>query len=311
MTAKILPAAAGWQWWKSAFGLLLRAPKSVLLYPMLFALGFCAVLIAVFLVVFLVVSLLGSLLDFPEQTVTIVVRLLMLVFAMAIAPALILGFMSIFRSADCGESLSVAAFMQPFRERLLPLAVAGLLIDGFAIIAQFLVIAVNGLGIDELWAMYTGDIFDLSSVEASSAEGIGLPLFNLLIIAVVMMLKLYSYFLIGWHDRPVISAFKESFTAALKNWAPSLVCSLVCLVGLIVVTTVVTIVGAIVGASVLPFLAAILLWLIPKWILLPVCIAGAIVFAAVVTALLYGVWYYSYKTVFGEQEPTPEQKAYQ
>jgi hypothetical protein len=131
-------------------------------------------------------------------------------------------------------------------------------------------------------------------VEALSTGGIGLPLLSLLIIAVVMMLKLYPYFLIGWHDRPVISALKESFTAALKNWAPFLVCFLVYLVGTIVVVIVLSV------------LAAILMLIFPKWILILIGIAGAIVFAAVVIALLYGVWYYSYKTVFGEQEPTPK-----
>jgi hypothetical protein len=198
--------------------------------------------------------------------------------------------------------------MQPFRKRLLPLAAAGLLIEGFTIIAQLLIIAISGMGIDGLGAMYTGDISDISSMEALSAGGIGLPLLYLLVIAVAQMLKLYSYFLIGWHDMPIISAFKESFTAPLKNWAPFLVSFLVCLVGTIVVTIV------------LFLLVVIFAWIFPEQTLLLAdteqtllhagIVVGAIVFTVVVIALLYGVWYYSYKTVFGEQEPTPEQKAY-
>ncbi|MDR1462502.1 MAG: hypothetical protein LBI68_05105 [Azoarcus sp.] len=288
MTEKTLPAAAGWQWWQSAFGLLLRAPKSVLLYPMLFALFFCAI--------FLVLSFVLALLAPSMPVVAVLVVVLVMLATGMLSPALMLGLMSIFRSADQGESPSMAAFMQPFRERLLPLVAAGLLIAGFSIIVQFVVTAISGLGIDGLLAMYTytDDIYDISSTETLAGMGLLPLLLSLLVTTVSMMLVWYSYFLVGWHDRPVISALKESFTAALKNWAPFLVCFLVYFVGAIVV------------AIVLSVLAVILVWILPKWILFLIGIVGVIVFAAVVMALLYGVWYYSYKTVFGEQEPTPK-----
>jgi hypothetical protein len=287
MAAKALPAAAGWQWWKSAFGLLLRAPKSVPLCSILFTLVF----FAVFSVLAFVLTSLAS------STVAVLILMLVALATGMASPVLFLGLMSIFRSADRGESPLMAAFMQPFGERLLPLAVTGLLITVFTMAVQLLIILMNGQGIiDGLLAMCNYIIIDPSSVEALSAEDMSQPfLLCLLTTAVAVMLGWYSFFLVGWHDTPVISALKKGFTATLKNWAPFLVCFLVYFVS-----------GAIAIKVVLSLLITILVWIIPKWILIPVAIVGIIIFFAVINALLFGAWYYSYKTVYGEQEPTPK-----
>ncbi|MDR1229363.1 MAG: hypothetical protein LBK55_10195 [Azoarcus sp.] len=281
MEAKVLPAAAGWQWWKSAFELLLRAPKPLMLSSILFFLGFYGV----WLIVALVSSALASFAGIIGILIGILAALAIVIFM----PSLFLGLLSIFRSVDRGEKPSLAIFLQPARERLLPLGMMGLLIIVFSWIAQGLAAyATMGAHVNELAMSLSGDPFALLG-------NIRLfLLFSLLISAVVMAAGWYSAFLVGWHDSSIINALRESFMTTMKNWAPFLISVLVYIGGVIVF------------CIAFGLLTTILGFILPHWLLVIVGIIASIGFAASMSALLFGFWYYTYKTVFEEQEAATE-----
>lgn len=287
MNAKVLPASAGWQWWKSAFCLLRRAPVLLIASSLLAFVAFYAAIFAGVLVCALIAS--------ATFNGALVIGLLFLLAFMLFFPSFFLGLASIFRGVDRGEKASLALFLQPIRERLLPLGALGLLITVFSWIGNVLAFFVSSVNIVDLAQMSTGNIAGISS--AVGALGLFF-LLNLTIYAVIMSASWFAFFLVGWRNVPILSAVSASFTATLKNWAAFLTSLFVYIAGIIV---------AGIAGGLLVVAGATFGSILPEWLLAFAAFVLMIAAVAVLIPIIFGFWYFTYKTVFGEETPEPEQ----
>jgi hypothetical protein len=290
MNAKVLPAAAGWQWWKSAFGLLRRAPVTLIVSSLLFLVLFYAAIFVGLFVSYMILSVMPIL--------ALLLGMLFLLAFVLVTPALFVGLLSIFRGADRGEKASLAVFLQPAREKPLPLAATGILIAAFSWVGHALAVLVTSVDVMDIVQMSVGD----TSMFASATGSLGLFLvLSLTISTIAITLYWFSLFLVGWHDTPVLRALRESFTATLKNWAPFLI-SLLVYIG-----------GAVIASIALTVLVGIVTFILPGWLVAFISLILIVAIFAAFIPLVFAFWYYSYKAVFGEEAvpaeeaPTPEQ----
>ncbi|MDR1662059.1 MAG: hypothetical protein LBR95_06505 [Azoarcus sp.] len=281
MVAKVLPASAGWQWWKSTVELLLRAPVPLALFTLLF--------VVIFFVVSFVMIFTAAFFGRSLPTLAFLLSSLVFLAIAAIAPPFFLGLLSIFRGVDRGEKISLDLFLQAFRERRTPLGVLGLLLAVFCWAGQVFAMHVSGLGIVGLLSA-PSDASSLFPLWTEFVESMRLfMLLNLFVLAVYGALFWFSLFLVGWRDAPIAAALKESFMATVKNWAPFLVSLLVLTVGTIALFIVPGIAFAILGFLLPGVLVSFLAFIVT---------IGAITISF---SLLYGFWYITYKTIFEEQ----------
>ncbi|MDR2260681.1 MAG: hypothetical protein LBE06_07075 [Azoarcus sp.] len=202
MTAKILPASAGWHWLKSGTKLVLHHPAPLSLSTFL-------VILCTFALNWLPV--LGTIIN------------------ILLGGIVIAGLAAIYRGVEKEEKASLDLFLHPVKEKLTPLLILSAIYFA-AVTATTLVVYMVSLAAGVDIAQLATQLDNSGHLPDIGATTRILLVFGLLWFALmipVLMAYWFSPFLIAWHGMPVGKALKTSFAACLGNWKAFLVNGLV------------------------------------------------------------------------------------
>ena len=150
--------------------------------------------------------------------------------ANVLLPVLIGGVLIGTRRQAEGGTIEIGDLFAGFKEKFGPLAVVGVIamVAGFAL-ALILIAPIIGLSF--FAAIASGN--ERAILGSIGAAFLAIPLMFLIMAAVTASWWLAPA-LIVFHDVPPIEAMKRSFTASLKNWAPTLIYGVLASIAMIV-----------------------------------------------------------------------------
>jgi hypothetical protein len=282
MAAKILPASAGWQWAASSIELVSHHPAPLFLSTFL-------VLLCTSALIWLPV--LGALAIGIDRDARSLLLILGMLVNLLLGSIMIVGLSAIYRGAEKGEKASLNLFLRPVKEKLVPLLILSAVFVAAIVVAliTYPLIAYSVFSVIDVTALFDNS---KASGQIHGFEGIGKMLlvqlvFGLFLVALmipVLMAYWFSPFLIAWDGMPVGKALRISFTACLGNWKAFLVNGAVCLL-----------------AALTGFTAALILSELP----VNMGFLPAFAMNILIMPFMFANYYFSYKTIFPEQE-TPE-----
>ena len=271
MTAeyKILPASAGTKWVSQAIAFSLKHPKPLILTIFLYLFALFAA------------NLLGAI-PFIGWIVNIAMLLAV--------PALNLGLFSVLRGIERDEQLSFDLFLRPIQENRDPLLICGVLYILGTIIMVVLIGVILYFGLSHVSMGVAINSGDLQTIVDNLFTILIIFLLCLIPVFLFIMAFIFAPLLVGWHQIPVLEAYKLSFFSCLKNWKALSVNGGVWLL-----------VGFCFGFAV-ALIAGILTAILPKTLAIIILSVAYLVLIFSMSIIGWANTYYSYKAIFQQEE---------